>query len=647
MSDDKINTTKRISGLPDGHIGGLDGLRAIAVIGVLLYHLFPDVIKGGFLGVSLFFVITGYLLTVTSERSSNKGNFTIKSFYKKRIVRIYPTLLLVVFLTVGVLKVLAPEVLNGIWHEICSIVFGYNNIWQVAQNSSYFAKIANASPFTHLWFLSLEMQFYVLWPFIFLLYQSLRKSRLKAISDSVFIIPAILSVVALILLFKPGEDATRVYYGTDTRVFSLFFGAFIGAHQKNFRNYRWSIQRRVKNVICFIGLMLITLVCFVFMEGQADFTYRIGLIATSIIFCFILKLAVNPQLPIGKFLDCKLLSGIGKISYEIYLCQFPVIFLFQYFKLVSYYYVLLMIGVILVLSTVLHFIISVATGKNIVGNFKIIKVTFIAIVVAIIGFGVYCTVTAPDTKKDSQERLRKELEINSKILEEQTSTVNTSSSAPNSNSSVTSNTTSNTTSNATSNITSSVTPNTTTSSTSQSGAAVIGNSYKSITAVGDSVMLGAVPSIKKAIPDCIIDAKESRQVNDSQSIFDSLNSRGKLGDIVIVGLGTNGPFDLSTGQKIINSFGKDRLVYWITAYGKHLQWQDKTNSVIYELAEKNSNVIVIDWAKEADSHSEWFYDDGIHLSPEGQQAYADLILRSIPVRSNEQKVNQPVTDIRR
>lgn len=612
MSGDIINTTKRISGLPDGHIAGLDGLRAIAIIGVTLYHMFPDIIKGGFLGVSLFFVLTGYLLAVTSERKSNNEDFKIGSFYKKRIIRIYPTLLLVIFLTISTLKLLAPEVLNGIIHEICSIIFGYNNIWQITQNSSYFAKIANASPFTHLWFLSLEMQFYALWPFIFLLYQKLRKSKLKSLSDSVFIVPAVLSMLALIILFDPGQDATRVYYGTDTRIFSLFLGALIGVHQKDFRNYRWSDSRKKKNIIWFAVFMLITLVCFIFMDGQANITYRAGLIVTSIIFCLIIKFAVNPQLPIGKWLDCKLLSGIGKISYEIYLCQFPVIFIFQYFKLNSVYDILIMTGVILILSIWLHIIINVILRKFRIGDYKVVRFALIALITAVIGIGAYNTITAPDTKKESQENLRKELEINSKKLEEQQKQTTT--------------TTANT-------------------SVSEDNVNVNGNAYKSITAVGDSVMLGASPSIKNVLPDCIIDAKESRQVDASQSIFDSLGDKGKLGDIVVIGLGTNGPFDFSTGQKLIDSLGKERLIYWITTYGKHLQWQDKSNSVIYKLAEANSNVQVIDWAKSAQSHPEWFYDDGIHLSPDGQKAYADLIFKCIPVRQNVQKVNKPVTSV--
>ncbi len=616
MSDGKTLTAKRAYGLQTGHIAGLDGLRGIAIIAVTLYHLFPDVIKGGFLGVSLFFVLTGYLLTVTSERSYDKGNFHISSYYKKRIRRIYPALLLVIFMTIGALKILTPDVLNGIQHEVFSIIFGYNNIWQISQNSSYFAKIANSSPFTHLWFLSIEIQFYILWPLFFLVYQKIRKSRHKSLSNGVFILPALLSMLALIILFEPGQDATRVYYGTDTRVFSLFLGAFVGAHQKDFRNYKWSGKRKRTNIIRFIFFMLIVLVSFVFMDGQSDFTYRIGLIASSLIFCLILKYAVNPQLPIGKFLDCKLLSWIGKISYEIYLWQFPVIFIFRYLKLNSVYYILLTVGLILVLSVWLHMFLNVISGKIKLGGSKFLKslqrfiVTTTALVFAVVCcFGIFSTIIAPDTKKESQEQLRKELDINSQKLKEQSSVTTSNSTAVNANTN--------------------------------------NEQYKSITAVGDSVMLGASSSIQKLIPDCIIDAEESRQVDDSQDIFNSLSNSGRLGDIVIVGLGTNGSFDLKTGQSLIDSFGKNRVVYWITAYGEHLQWQDKTNSVIYKLAEINSNVNVIDWAKYANSHSDWFYDDGIHLSSEGQRAYAELILQNIPKLSKVQSVDKEVTDVKK
>lgn len=154
-------------------------------------------------------------------------------------------------------------------------------------------------------------------------------------------------------------------------------------------------------------------------------------------------------------------------------------------------------------------------------------------------------------------------------------------------------------------------------------------SLDSITAIGDSVMLGAAPEIKKVLPQCIVDAKECRQVAGTEEVINSLIGQGSLGDTVIIALGTNGPFNEASGQKVIDSIGKDRAIFWMKMYGRDAYWQKDTNSMIEKMAEKNSNVYIIDWPKTAEAHSEWFYDDGIHINADGQKAYADLILNSL------------------
>lgn len=145
------------------------------------------------------------------------------------------------------------------------------------------------------------------------------------------------------------------------------------------------------------------------------------------------------------------------------------------------------------------------------------------------------------------------------------------------------------------------------------------------TAIGDSVMLGAAQEIKNLFPESIVDAKESRQVVQAKSILEELDSNNQLNSTVIVALGTNGPFSMEKGQELIDYLGSNRTIFWITAYGEHLQWQDESNDTIQALAEQNENVTIIDWASYATSHPEWFYNDGIHLNADGRSAYANLI----------------------
>ena len=149
----------------------LDTLRGIGITGIFLYHLFPSVFPGGFLGVPLFFVLSGYLMFITSESRFQKGKFSVGNYYKKRILKIYPALFTMVMAICCYLTLFQRSLLTGIQGEIASIFLGYNNWWQIGQKASYFSKTGNASLFTHLWFLAVELQLYLLWPMLFFLYK--------------------------------------------------------------------------------------------------------------------------------------------------------------------------------------------------------------------------------------------------------------------------------------------------------------------------------------------------------------------------------------------------------------------------------------------------------------------------------------------
>ncbi len=147
-----------------------------------------------------------------------------------------------------------------------------------------------------------------------------------------------------------------------------------------------------------------------------------------------------------------------------------------------------------------------------------------------------------------------------------------------------------------------------------------------ISVIGDSVFLGAAPEYQKLVPNSVIDAKISRQVYQGLDVAKKLDKKDKLGNTILIALGTNGKFNEVTGQELIDYLGKDRRIYWITAYGKKLSWQKEVNQTIQKLAEKNENVSVIAWAKEAKKHPNWFYQDGTHLNTKGQKGFAKFIV---------------------
>ena len=190
---------------------GLDMLKGIAISGIFLYHLIPSVFPGGFLGVPLFFVLSGYLMYTTSVPYLETNSFPALDYYKKRISRLIPPLFLMVMLTCCVMTLTHSRQMIGIREQILSIFLGYNNWWQIAQDASYFSRLTGASPFTHLWFLGVEMQFYLIWPLLFYLYKKIFRLPGRKRACFFFLIPAFLSLADMICLYHPGSDPSRVY----------------------------------------------------------------------------------------------------------------------------------------------------------------------------------------------------------------------------------------------------------------------------------------------------------------------------------------------------------------------------------------------------------------------------------------------------
>lgn len=155
--------------------------------------------------------------------------------------------------------------------------------------------------------------------------------------------------------------------------------------------------------------------------------------------------------------------------------------------------------------------------------------------------------------------------------------------------------------------------------------APVEKSGESITAIGDSVMLGAAGALPDEIDGITVDAKESRQVRAAKEIAADMKKNGTLGDTVIIALGTNGTFNQATGQALLDEIGHDRHIYWVLTYGKDLSWMQDVNATINDLAENNSNVRLIDWPAAATANPDWLYGDGIHLNPTGQKGYAKMI----------------------
>ena len=560
--------------------------------------------RGGYLGVALFFVLSGYLLAVTCMREDALRSYSVGRFYRKRIRRIYPALIVVLGATLILLWRFYPASLRGLRGEVLSILLGYNNWRQIALNQSYFTRIANSSPFTHLWSTAIELQYYLVWPLLFFVCARLEK-RHKGVGAVVLFVLAMASITEMGVIYLPGGDPSRVYFGTDTRVHALLLGSALGLLRLD--EAEDGVPESTGWLLFGLCIPVIT-VLFVMVNGEEPAAYE-GLIAASALaFTLLIGLVADPKLPFGRWLDFKPVKWLGQISYELYLVMYPTIYFIERWRPVDNAAQLALIeaGIMLVLAALLH----LAVRPAVIGPWKGKgRWTALLRVCAVADGGggrrraCSRSVQAP-AGADDLDQLQAELEQNAALRRGRAHALRRLGRHVR---------------------------------TGRGGLAR-GDAARAehtdpatVTCVGDSVMLGALPALQQMMPGCVVDAKESRQVAEVIGILQNLEAQGKLGSVVVIALGTNGPFSQSFGQSVIDWLGPDRQIYWVTAYGATLRWQEESNSVIRAVVEANDNVTLIDWAGVAPSHPEWFYSDGIHLQQAGQQGYADFVAREIGV----------------
>ncbi len=307
------------------YMPGLDGLRAFAVLAVILYHLNTDWAPGGLLGVGIFFVLSGYLITdILAGQWERNRSFDMVDFWKRRARRLLPAMYAMIVIVALWCLIGDHGRLAALQGDIPAALLYVSNWWFIFHKVSYFESFGPASPLGHLWSLAVEEQFYLLWPFVLMLGLKFlpKRGNLAGWILSLSLISALLMAV----LYVPGSDPSRVYYGTDTRIFALLIGSALAIVWPSVK-LKANVSAPAQTLLDGVGVVaLFTIVWAIWHTNEYEpFLYRGGLVLISIVTGILIAVLAHPASRLAVLVGCKPLRWLGQRSYGLYLWHFPVI----------------------------------------------------------------------------------------------------------------------------------------------------------------------------------------------------------------------------------------------------------------------------------------------------------------------------------
>ena len=574
------------------YIPAIDGLRAVAVIAVMLYHLGVPWIPGGFLGVDLFFVISGYVITrLLLDSIQRSGGLDLRAFYKSRLRRLLPPLVFMIVTTTLFIGVWAPDTIKRLLTDTPFSLMGVMNWWLVFRQADYFEAIGRPPLLQHTWSLGVEAQFYLVWPLILLLV--LRQLGRKIIPAAALII-AIGSGVALFLVSlsvdsSSSQSISHVYFGTDTHSIGLFLGAALAVNWIP-QNLKVDIAKRAQDVIDGIGVFgfLGILACFLFIEQGNPTLYKIAFPLAGIFGCAIIMSVVHPASRFAPLLQGKAILWIGERSYAIYLWHWII---FQVTRpsvdLAGASWALYALRILIVFALAdisLRWVELPFRNGYIESWFRGMKYrtkkvrvrqqTTLALS-SISELAATSLVSANAIAISERNLAKLKLEITSEA-QVQTQLTNPS---------------------------------------------------EGLWVAGDSVILGIRNELSNRRQVGLINAHVGRQAPELIEVLNKDKAR-MLGAPIIVNMGNNNRLGESEVVSIFEAI-KDQPQIIVINTAVPRGWKDENNSLIQQVASRYQNVKIVDWNAISQGHPEYFAPDGVHLVPTGISVYVDAIVSEL------------------
>lgn len=629
------------------YISGLDGLRALAVLSVIAYHLNFSWAKGGFLGVDMFFVLSGYLITsAILPVQGNQLTINLREFWIKRIRRLLPAAYVMIVITFVWVMLFDRELLNTLRGDTIASIFYSSNWWFIFHEVSYFDSFGSPSPIKNLWSLAIEEQFYIIWPIILVSGFHLFKKRSRM--SMIIIVGIICSTFLMSLLYQPGSDPSRVYYGTDTRSFELLIGcllAFIWPMKRLSTKKLSKSLNNTLNITSFVALGIF-ISCIIWVNEYQPILYRGGMLLFCINAAILVACVCHPASALGKVLAWKPLRWLGTRSYGIYLWHYPVIVLGTPVHEIGnpvYWHIVLQLVIILIIAELSYRFIETPIRKNgfrtffqqyvsinrmkwkSMTLFRKVSTAIIPLVFLLFTAGITCIVKGEEPKNSVEPHQTELIIKNDKPTSSRHDSETNDSEKENTMPLDQSPSIQDEEKESESIVNQQQQPSQ--EEQKETSNSPVNQAYTDILAIGDSVMIDIASSLHKKYPNMTIDAKVGRQLSQAVKLVPGYTDFNHPDKAVIIQLGTNGYFTNHQIDTLLGAFSNAHIYLVNTRVPR--SWERQVNNALYQKAQENKNITLIDWYSTAIDHPEYFAADGVHLMPKGIETLTDLINQSI------------------